>query len=270
MFQESLVFFPPRVCKTAYVVRVTREASSPPVVPQTNMIKTGHDMPELERPRFDEDAVRTAFTQYRGGDDEAGNELLALLFKVRNGWTKTLQWYKGVSWDLAHDAVLDAILFVHEKARDRRKSRFYLPRQGLSRFMYGLVRQRLWALRRTARSTKEKRRDKVARRGNAANPFLPRIVHARKSLAARPAPVFAHEGFEGIALKAFLKFSKRKRAMALAHFEGIPYREIAWMTGTSERAARVHVSKLLSALRKSLRAKTFSGARRKVGGESAS
>lgn len=210
------------------------------------------DEPEPGRPGFDEEAVRTAFTRYRGGDDEAGNELLALLFKVREGWARTLQWYKGVSWDLAHDAVLDAILFVHEKARDRRKSRFYFPRQGLRRFMYRQVRQKLWELRRMARETKEKRRDKAARRGNAANPFLPRIVHAPKALAARPAPVIANEAFEGIALKAFLKFSKRKRAMALAHFEGIPYADVARMTGTSEEAARVHVSNLVSILRRSV------------------
>lgn len=214
---------------------------------------------EPRRPRLDAEAVRMAFTRYRGGDDAAGKELLTLLFRVRNSWVRSLQWYKGVSWDLAHDAVLDTILYIHKKARARRKSRFYLPRHGLRRFIYGLVRQRLWALRRAAKATPEKRRDKKARTGNAASSFLPRIVHTPKAAAARPAPVFSKETLEGVALKAFLKFSKRKRAMALAHFEGISYPEIARITGTTECAARVHVSNLLATLRKAVGAEAEEG-----------
>jgi RNA polymerase sigma factor (sigma-70 family) len=210
------------------------------------------DDPEPQRPSLNEEAVRCAFARYRAGEDPAGQELLTLLFDVRKTWANSIQWYKGVSWDLAHDAVLDTILHIHKKARAKKKSKFYLPRTGLRKFVFRLVRQNLWDLKRRAHQVNIKRRDKKAKRGEAANLFLPRIIHVREAPEAKPSAVVEKREFDKIALRAFFKLSKRKRAMALAHFEGIPYEEIARMTGTTERAARVHVSTLLARLRKSL------------------
>jgi RNA polymerase sigma factor (sigma-70 family) len=205
---------------------------------------------EPQRPSLNEKAVRAAFVRYRGGDDEAGKELLTSLFKVRKSWARSLQWYKDVSWDLAQDAVLDTILNIHERARAKQERKLVLPRRGLRKFIYRLVRQRLWSLRRSAHETEEKRRDEEAKKGEAASPFLPRIVHVSEIPETVEAVPVTKSALEGLLLKNFLKLPTRKRAMALFHFEGISYAEIARMTGTTERAARVHVSNLLATLRK--------------------
>jgi RNA polymerase sigma factor (sigma-70 family) len=210
------------------------------------------DDPEPQRPSLNEEAVRGAFARYRAGEDPAGQDLLKLLFDVRKTWANSIQWYKGVSWDLAHDAVLDTILQIHEKARSKKKSKFYLPPTGLRTFVFRLVRRTLWDLKRRAHQVNIKRRDKKAKRGEAANLFLPRIIHVSQAPEAKPAAIVAKRDLDSIALRAFFKLPRRKRAMALAHFEGIPYEEIARMTGTTERAARVHVSTLLTRLRASL------------------
>jgi DNA-directed RNA polymerase specialized sigma24 family protein len=208
--------------------------------------------PEPQKPSLNEEAVRSAFYRYRAGEDGAGPELLSILFKIRKGWANSIRWYKGASWDLAHDAVLDTVLYIHEKARAKKKSKFYLPLTGLRRFIFRLVCQKLWDLKRRAHQVNIKRRDKKAKRGEAANLFLPRIIHVREAPEAKPGVIVEKRDLDRIALRAFFKLPRRKRAMALAHFEGIPYEEIARMTGTTERAARVHVSTLLARLRTSL------------------
>jgi RNA polymerase sigma factor (sigma-70 family) len=215
----------------------------------------GRDDPEPRRPSLNQKGVRDAFLRYRNGEDAAGSELLALLFRVRDSWAGSLSWYKGASWDRAHDAVLDGILDLHAKAReplDEKGRMLKLPARGLRAFVYRRIQQQYWRLRRHAHETSEKRRDRTAQQGDAADPFLPRIVCDSERLANHPAPGLPKRVFDELVLKAFFKLPSRKRAMALAHFEGIPYEEIAQMTGTTERAARVHVSTLLARLRTSL------------------
>ena len=188
-------------------------------------------------PRPDLPATNAALVRCAAGDQAGCRDFLALLSRFRKGLVRKLHYGREVPEKDAEDAVADVFLRIYEQAL---AGALGSPPRKWWKKLYWRVRSQVF---------KNRNRAKRATPTASCLEERGRLVEALAVSTARAEEdgVVRHD-FQAILEKACERLTPRERAVLLARVQGLSYKEIAKIVGTTPSAARVHYSKARSKL----------------------